>query len=332
MKCFRLSSLFVLAIGVVSSAHAWDDRGHRQIADIAYELLTPKAKQKLQAILMAGDAQFRPSRTGDVTTDKAADSALRTAFQAASVWSDNIKASGYNGDYLDELAKQNLRWSFEADVPEREREKCKTWHYYDVPIRFKGQAPKVSESNAVNATNFALAELAKGVKTGSPESKMQCFWLYWVAHVVGDLHQPLHCTSNYEVDHEKGDAGGNGVSIKDPDGTNKRMNLHSLWDRAITRQISTEESGGSDSFIPAVTKRWMADASLKPTADAVKVVDPMKWVTNGAQLADKNVYTSQVVGGFTPDAGYLTAMCALSKRQAVLAGYRLANVLNEALK
>ena len=323
-----LSSLLVLA----ASSSAWDARGHRQIADIAYSKLTPAAKLKLMAILSAGDKDYAPSRTGNPNTDPAVDSALRTAFQASSVWADDIKGNGYNGIFLSEITTYNKKWSFEPGTSEREQEKCKTWHYYDVAIRFPGKEPKVSESNAVNAVNFSVQQLTALNKSGSSDLKMQAFWVYWLNHVVGDLHQPLHCVSNYEFDGEKGDAGGNGIKLTDPEGKSDRLNLHSFWDRAITRQIAKEDAAGSDQFIPAVTKRWSGEADYQPLPKVTDDLDPMHWVKYGAILASEFAYSDGVKNGYMPDAKYIEKQGGLAKRQALVAGYRLAEILNKALK
>lgn len=332
MVSTRFTAFASLALCLVTVASAWDDRGHRQIADICYTKLTPAAKTKLMAILSAGDKEYAPTRTGDPNTDPAADSALRTAFQAASVWADAIKGNGYNGIYLDVITENNKRFSFLPDTSPREMEKCKTWHYYDVPIRFPALEPKVSESNGVNAVNTAIAQLTTGAKSGTPDLKMQAFWVYWIAHVVGDLHQPLHCVSNYEFDHEKGDAGGNGIKIQDPEGKSDRLNLHSLWDRAITRQIAKENESGSDQFIPSVTKRWESETEFQPLATTLKDLSPLSWVKYGAILASEFVYSDGVKPGYLPDAKYLEKEGALAKRQALVAGYRMADILNKALK
>ena len=49
-------------------------------------------------------------------------------------------------------------------------------------------------------------------------------------HFMGDIHQPLHCTSNYTKDHPKGDMGGNLFDLKYHYGAD---NFHAVWDEAM---------------------------------------------------------------------------------------------------
>ena len=52
----------------------------------------------------------------------------------------------------------------------------------------------------------------------------------WVVHLVGDVHQPLHCA---ERNHDKG---GNSRLVFYP-GERKAVNLHSVWDTWLLRDV-----------------------------------------------------------------------------------------------
>jgi hypothetical protein len=160
------------------------------------------------------------------------------------------------------------------------------------------------------------------------DPKMACWWLYWIEHVVGDLHQPLHCVSNYEFN-STGDAGGNKFKIESPDG-DRPTNLHSFWDGGIGRAIGEEREKGKDPNVEKVSARWLADRTLAPSSDLVKDLNPMNWIRAGARLADRAVYGNLKPGG-RPDMQYMFQQTDLCRKQAVLAGLRLAAVLNKAL-
>jgi len=49
-------------------------------------------------------------------------------------------------------------------------------------------------------------------------------------HYVGDIHQPLHCTSRVNHDYPKGDRGGNNVPIAPRGDINE---LHAVWDSVV---------------------------------------------------------------------------------------------------
>ena len=288
---------------------AWSADGHNQIADIAWSKLTPKAKARLTVILNAGEPRFRNSDT-------------RKAWQDASTFSDFMKG---NTETIFESIIPTMNSIFNKDIESigSEGVRCKTWHYYDIPIRFKGAKPGVDTSNAYVALTMAQAELAK-----TKDPKMQCWWSYWINHIVGDLHQPLHCVSNHEH-HEEGDAGGNKFMIKSPD-QDRELRLHGFWDGAIGVAIKADREAGLSPNIEEVTKRWTSDPTLQPSEKEMKNLDVMDWINNGAKLADKFAYDG-LQPKDKPSSKYLADQLLLCKKQAVLAGYRLAAIMNKIL-
>ncbi len=301
---------------VPSMIFAWGGDGHKQIADIAWTKLTPTAKAKLAKILDAGETSFRVVG-GDV----------RDSFRNSSTFSDYMKGK-MDTIYEDIIPGMNSRFNKNIESIGKEGIRCKTWHYYDIPIRFTGKAPEVDSSNAEVALKLAISELTKLNSQGLSDPKMACWWTYWINHVVGDLHQPLHCVSSHENDAD-GDAGGNKFKITSPDGE-KPTNLHSFWDGGIGRAIGEEREKGKNPNVEKVTDRWSTDSALIPAPELVKDLEPMSWIKSGARLADRIVY-GNLKAGDRPDMQYLFESSTLCRKQAVLAGFRLAAILNKAL-
>ena len=127
------------------------------------------------------------------------------------------------------------------------------WHYIDIPqyldpsdeaalakrlpvniaTDYPGNVPN-EKYNVIQA--IALCRAMLNSKAG-PEIKSQAYC--WLIHLVGDIHQPLHSTALFSVDHfPKGDKGGNEIKLA------KGKNLHSLWDNLL----------GSDSKMSSVAK------------------------------------------------------------------------------
>jgi hypothetical protein len=312
MRCLPL----LLAL-IPSAVFAWGGDGHSQIADIAWTKLTPAAKTKIAKILEAGEPKFRPTG-GDA----------RDAFRNSATFCDYMKGKT-DTVYEDIIPAMNSRFNPNIASIGSEGSRCKTWHYYDVPIRYTGKEPAVDSSNAYVAVNLAISELTKMNSNGIPDSKMACWWVYWIEHIVGDLHQPLHCVSSHEYEAD-GDAGGNKFLLKSPDANERSIKLHGFWDGGIGRAIGEEREKGKDPNIEKVSERWSTDANLIPSADQVKDLDVMHWIKAGASLADKIVYGSMKQGD-RPDMNYLAQQSQLCKKQAVLAGFRLAAILNKAL-
>src|SRR5437870_1819310 len=98
-------------------------------------------------------------------------------------------------------------------------------------------------------------------------------------HLLGDIHQPLHCTAVYSVESvPKGDKGGNYILVK------RGRNLHSLWDGLL----------GRDYFMRDVRK-VAAELSDKQKYSAewndTLTVDPKQWADEGHELCRSAVYT-----------------------------------------
>lgn len=299
-----------------SVVFAWGADGHKQIADIAWTKLSPTAKAKLQKILDAGEPSFRIRGTD-----------VRAAFDDASTFCDYMK-SKTDTIYEDIIPTMNSRFNANISAQGNEGVRCKTWHYYDLPIRYTGSTPEIDPSNADVALRLAISELSKLNKDGLSDTKMACWWLYWIEHVTGDLHQPLHCVSSFEYN-EKGDAGGNRFKIKRLE-AETMTNLHSSWDGGIGRAIGEEREKGKSGNIEQVSDRWTSDKPIQPSADQAKDLDPMNWIKAGAKLADRYVY-GNLKQGDRPDMNYLFVQSDLCRKQAVLGGYRLAAILNKAL-
>ena len=321
MKNKFFLGLSLLGILVSTSAFAWDDVGHMQVADICWSRLDAKAKTEIGLILSAGEPKFRPVSLSEKD--------VRDAFRKASTFADFIKFST-SESYAEIIPKMNLLFQPATDPNDKESFLCKTWHYYDNPIRFMGATPAIKESNALKALAKATSELTKLEKAKKKDRMMQCWWLYWIDHVVGDLHQPLHCVSSFEFETVNGDAGGNKFNIFAGTPTPKTTRLHGYWDTAIGRAIGADRVAGLSPSVEDVTSRWSADPAVAPKeADSLdlKVED---WVRSGAILADTVVY-KDIAKNAAPSGAYISAQLALSKKQVVLAGFRMANLLNIAI-
>ena len=319
MRSLKLTPILLLAaLSFTSPVLAWDNTGHMQVADIAWTKLNDKAKKEIAAILMAGDPKFRPAG--------ASEAEVREAFRKSATFPDVIKftrTTSYE-DIIDSMNK-TFFVAKQPDPNDNEDVLCKTWHYYDVPVRDTGNhAPK--ESNALKALAKARTELAALETAPTQDRKMQCWWLDWIAHITGDLHQPLHCASNYESS-PNGDAGGNLFMIKMP-GTDRAGRLHGYWDSAISRAIAAEKDQGLSPNVEDVSQRWLKD--FAPANPDAANLDAMSWVKAGSALSDTMVYTG-IEKDQAPTKGYDQNQIALCKRQVVLGGVRLAAILNDAV-
>ena len=124
-------------------------------------------------------------------------SAANSNFVTAAAWADDIKS--YTSAYS-------------------------TWHYIDLPFSLDGTSTSgvtVASFDVVQAINLEVATL----QNPSASQSDQATALRFLLHFVGDIQQPLHCSTAVFASRPNGDAGGNGFYIN-----GNWNNLHSLWD------------------------------------------------------------------------------------------------------
>jgi hypothetical protein len=207
-------------------------------------------------------------------------------------------------------------------------------HFLDVPYSpgaASYAAPSATAAGAVSALRQAIARL----KTASGAARVDA--LGRVLHLVGDLHQPLHC-----CDHD--DRGGNQVLLA---GVPHAANLHALWDQAYRY----DEEGGriverfgelsgpiapDDPELARLAKEAaVPDRSVEDTP-ASETLDPAVWHKESWTLACRRAYDplagQNLAAPVHVPEGYVHVAHVTADRQLQRAGARLALVLAEALR
>jgi S1/P1 Nuclease len=126
--------------------------------------------------------------------------------------------------------------------------------------------------------------------------------LFVVLHLMGDLHMPLH--TGYEED-----LGGNKVMVQYD--TIKTHNLHRFWDEDIIALTN-------------ITDKDCLDLYKTNVIGFQKEVDFLKWMHESRSLLN-GVYDYP---GFILSNDYLKKNKAIVQKQLLLAGLRLAEILN----
>lgn len=154
----------------------------------------------------------------------------------------------------------------------------------------------------------------------------------FIIHFVGDIHQPLHCTSRISSANPEGDRGGNLVRIKvvGANGQIKETNLHSYWDTGL----NTFPLTGLNFAPPPLSKIPAAAATAKagnpPTDPALKLNDPTNyqaWADESFELA-KSVTYNGITNGGRPSKAYRNRGIKIVRKRVAWGGYRLAALLN----
>lgn len=128
-----------------------------------------------------------------------------------------------------------------------------SYHYVNIPSGLGKEAfvwalDQTSEENLYKKGMFFIDQL-KHNKNLSKETQQQ--YLYFIIHMIGDAHQPLH------IGREE-DLGGNKITVE---WFKKKTNIHSLWDSKLIdfEQYSyTEYADVLDVLDPKQKKFWMS--------------------------------------------------------------------------
>ena len=102
-----------------------------------------------------------------------------------------------------------------------EFDKYSTWHYVNFPIDKQYNEVEHIGPNVVKMINTAIPIL----QSPTADKEIKKFWLKYLVHMVGDIHQPLH-TGRAK------DYGGSKIKVKfkGRKGAENNTNLHVLWD------------------------------------------------------------------------------------------------------
>ncbi|RYX83761.1 hypothetical protein EON83_13380 [bacterium] len=192
------------------------------------------------------------------------------------------------------------------------------WHYDNL-----GHSPDGTPIGPRHSDNVAWAveQNLRALQSEKSSTEEKARALRFVLHTVEDAHNPLHCGSRFTKDNLKGDSGGNQFRLENVDSA---RNLHALWDGALgTFKRDDEDRLKSEERLRALATTLTTkypEASFPQAA----VLDPEKWIEEGTVYLKSDVYPQTA----TPDAAYMEHCRPIAEKQATLAGYRLARLLN----
>ncbi|HET6205779.1 MAG TPA: S1/P1 nuclease [Terracidiphilus sp.] len=316
MSVRRVVALSVSLLLCVQNAVAWWDGGHETVAYIAYKKLTPVTRTRVDALLQ------RNPMYGTWTNGISEKQKGLVAFVRAATWADCIKSSSCAAGYTSDGGNTPPGKPTDAqNIGYDDHLMHKYWHFIDLPYSAGAPGEPPSEPNAV--TEIKL--LADAIGTDESDD-IKSYDVVWLEHLVGDVHQPLHATARFTSNHPKGDAGGNLVFFCAKPCTDE---LHAYWDGLMGDHPSVDDV--------AVAGKRLLRRKRPALADEA---DPTQWTDESFALAKAKVYVAPISDDNDPaqlisprpDAAYAKSATAVANSQVLLAGYRLANLLNARLK
>jgi hypothetical protein len=312
MSKIRSVFAFVLLCAFALPAFGWNETGHKLVAYIAWQKLTPAAKERISA-LFANAPEDSDIRNYFPYDSRSLPARQLEQFETIATWADIVRDT--------KMPLRQAKYHHGA------------WHYSDIYFReVNGKAEVATElkdanENAIERLHVMQAILADKTKSDAE----RVIALAWVLHLVGDVHQPLHSVARVTDLEPKGDQGGNLFELTPKDTPREdKKNLHSYWDTIVN--IAAPRSGDEcdSDYLPKLGNMFMKkfpEAKMQSRADDLKFED---WRQEGFDNAVKYVY--QGVNRYEqPSAKYQKQAYKLSQEEIALAGYRLAKVLNQAL-
>ena len=196
-----------------------------------------------------------------------------------------------------------------ADRIRARRPDTKPLHYVNIPLAASGYLPARDCPTgrciiaAIERDRLTLADAH-----ATPAARAEA--LRFLAHLIGDLHQPLHVADD-------GDRGGNDRRVTF---LGVPKNLHEVWDGELI-----EAAGLSEEQYYARLRGRMDSLDLT----ALERGTAVDWAMEGHDVAARRAY--RLPHGATIDRGYVEASLPSVDRALIAAGVRLARVLNQAL-
>jgi hypothetical protein len=178
----------------------------------------------------------------------------------------------------------------------------KPWHYVNVE---KDKTYVESKDNVISELQIVIAQLKNKESRDKEKINLALRILF---HLIGDIHQPLHC--GYADD-----KGGNTIDVIF---NTKKTNLHKVWDSDIIEKylVSTE-----DCFI-------VLDLVMKQDVKNIKKGDPISWMNDSRAFLPQvyNITNGEI------DKAYIDKNVPAIVKQLSRAGLRLAEILEETFK
>jgi hypothetical protein len=300
----RITSLVYTVVGLALiqiNAVAWDGAGHMAIAAEAFRQLSPELKAQAFDVLKAHPeyARWAQGYHPNPNFDLAA-----YVFMRSSTWPDDIRRSGSPYDHPN-------------------------WHFIDYPL-VPPMFPPEPGPKPTDDILFGISQCEATLGDTNAEPELRAAYLSWLIHLVGDIHQPLHCASLFTTnEYPRGDRGGNDFYVK-PD--QRGVRLHGIWDGLLGTVANPQTQW---KYALTIEAQYPQSALPELTAH----ITPKEWSLESRALAIQKAYLNgELKGGTNADSapslpeGYTKAAKAVAERQGALAGYRLADEIQKYLK
>jgi len=301
-RLFPIAALLSFA-ALATPALAWDPAGHMLVGQIAWEHTKPAARERVTQLVQRLETTYNEGQ--------------RYHFITAGCWMDDMRS------------KKGYPWA--------------KWHYVTIDWTPDGSAFALPGAPHVV---WAIEESLKTLRDPDARPEDAALAVAMLIHFVGDVHQPLHAT-------DRGDRGGNGVLISGVPFSDlwpgTIPNLHTFWDKAFrfdgggkkvveqwnAGNVANRPKAPGEGVIPTEAAKIAAEFPRGKYAGPLGKRDPVEWAKESHAIGCTTGYPANArpsdveVAPITPEFASKARLLALER--IALAGYRLADLLNELL-
>lgn len=286
-----LCLLALIVLCFPTSVRAWGRQGHQTVAVVAEGLMRPETLRWVEAVRRApgwrglepGDSVYMRSADEDlIRFCRGPQADLSLVSDWADAWRERHPATG-------------------------------PWHFVDIPLDSDDPEGAVE---AACAGDCILTQLERSLAAlrdpaAGPDARLEA--LLWVVHLVGDIHQPLHCSDNH-------DRGGNAVRVWVG---GRGESLHSAWDTGFFKEERARPEVLAAELLTHECGEVAAVGPLGPAAFQA-------WALESFGVARDFVYPQERRNGGEFSRGEVDAAWPVLRVQLARAGVRLAAVLDSA--
>lgn len=305
--------------------------GHQVVGLAAFQRLKPATQQRVAALLRA-HPRYQQDFAGTMPAGIAAAQQGTWLLVQASIWPDLAR----NFPEPDKKLYHRPGWHY-INVPlfltEADRQALEKSVKVNLNRYWTVQTPEAG-MNAVQALDMIQKRFWKPGTTDADRAVMIC----WAAHLVGDLHQPLHTSALFaRAQFGDGDEGGNKIMVKTARLGGEVGKLHGFWDGLLGYGPSfndVQKRTNSALAVPAIVAQ---------AEEGVKQMNVWTWVQEGSRHAAEYAYADEIRSALAAGGGgeanpvrlsngYKSLAGEVARTRAVVGGYRLAQYLEGLLK
>jgi hypothetical protein len=323
MKNLLIYVFFVCFVTTFSqNILAWDDSGHKLVAYIAWERMTPKAREAAIKLLLSAPEESQIMALQPTPPDieistypigaRSRESKQREFFMVVAYWADIVRERKY---------------------PNRNKFHHGTWHYLDTFWREANGKVEVVTDVEHDKENVVerLFNFDKVLRDSTAKDADRAIALAWILHLSGDVHQPLHASGRITPEDPKGgDQGGNTFSLSPKDAPRKE-NLHWYWDSIVVRTVARKKDASDAEYLLPIGNKIMKKYPFEKMQARLAVGKFDQWQQESFQVASTKLYPATLKRGEMPSAAYQKMAFKIAEEQIALAGYRMGEMLNQIL-